>query len=619
MFNKKAPHEQRILNWSGVRDENQDFELNTRGVFGGRGLIEDDRLLFVCGGASGAAPADSAAIQQFHQLLNTVGGTNTLAADAALPTLLGARRDFGLATLPDGRVFVIGGRSGPGQGSLITGATTVLEFDPRVNQVRVRSNTGFTARHSLMAAAVQTLQGPRLYAIGGFAGTAANTAASNLVQEYNPSNNTWRSVASVPAPVAEAGVAAAGPLNKGEPDPQIHVLGGNAGSEQTPVVTGGVLRYTPNPTGAGTWEVLPFTIAPRRNLGGAAIVRGVFPTHVFAVGGRDQAGVALTTVESYAATLSQAAPTPANQLVLVATPLTQLPAARHSFGTAIANNRIVVVGGVDAAGADVATIFEYNAAANPAGGTPGAPGTPAGVWAARASLPAGLRRLQVSSPPAVSNFLALASGNRDPRQDAITEWIQSRVRSFVAPNRGSTSAEVQEGRVLFGAEGLTGVPEASCATCHGGAKWSRSFVSYLAPPSPDQLHGEQEVIGAELRKTATQPGDKVLTGVLLDVGTFVPFTAGRNHESQFNPADVGVRANALGGNGFNIPSLLSVHATAPYLHGGLAATLDEVLNGAFDGNGAGPLRAVHRVASAADRARLIEFLKSIDETTPIFP
>jgi hypothetical protein len=31
--------DQRLLNWSPVRDENPDFELNTRGVFGGRGFI----------------------------------------------------------------------------------------------------------------------------------------------------------------------------------------------------------------------------------------------------------------------------------------------------------------------------------------------------------------------------------------------------------------------------------------------------------------------------------------------------------------------------------------------------------------------------------------------------
>ena len=31
--------DQRALNWTPVRDENQDFELNTRGIFGGRGFI----------------------------------------------------------------------------------------------------------------------------------------------------------------------------------------------------------------------------------------------------------------------------------------------------------------------------------------------------------------------------------------------------------------------------------------------------------------------------------------------------------------------------------------------------------------------------------------------------
>lgn len=38
-FDKLDDEDQRALNWSPVRDENEDFELNTRGVFGGRGFI----------------------------------------------------------------------------------------------------------------------------------------------------------------------------------------------------------------------------------------------------------------------------------------------------------------------------------------------------------------------------------------------------------------------------------------------------------------------------------------------------------------------------------------------------------------------------------------------------
>ncbi|MEW6734408.1 MAG: hypothetical protein AB1489_23985 [Acidobacteriota bacterium] len=38
-FDKRDPSKQRLLNWSAIRDEVQDFELNTRNVSGGAGLI----------------------------------------------------------------------------------------------------------------------------------------------------------------------------------------------------------------------------------------------------------------------------------------------------------------------------------------------------------------------------------------------------------------------------------------------------------------------------------------------------------------------------------------------------------------------------------------------------
>jgi hypothetical protein len=169
MINKADFHDQRILNWSAVRDENQDFELNTRNVFGGRGLIDDDRLFLAMGGAIGAAPTDSSLVEQFQQFTGAVGTTNDLASGAALPPLVGARRDFAVATAADDRVFIIGGRSGPGQGALVTGANTILEFNPRTNTITPRSNVGFTPRHSLGAAAVRTSGGLRIYAVGGYA------------------------------------------------------------------------------------------------------------------------------------------------------------------------------------------------------------------------------------------------------------------------------------------------------------------------------------------------------------------------------------------------------------------------------------------------------------------
>jgi hypothetical protein len=164
----------------------------------------------------------------------------------------------------------------------------------------------------------------------------------------------------------------------------------------------------------------------------------------------------------------------------------------------------------------------------------------------------------------------------------------------------------------------------SCATCHGGPRWTRSTVDYTAPPSAEigLGLGNQRVIGAELRVTATQPnlfpnsalGPGQFPGVLVNVGTFT--TTGRTNELRFNGSDISQSILPLGANGFNIPSLLSVHETRPYFYSGLAQTLTNVLDGSVDGNGG---TQVHFVANAVQRAQLVQFLLSIDQTTPTFP
>jgi hypothetical protein len=558
--------------------------------------------------ASGAI--DTAQVLQYQQARNQVSTGNDLAGGAALPPLVAARRDFGMATLSDGRILIAGGRSGPGQGNLIASNDAVLLFDPRSNTIAVRSSTGFTVRHSFGLASADTIAGPRVYAVGGYDSTLIGAAPVALVQEYDPALDRWRDVASLPAPVAQFGIASNGPLNVGEPATELNVLCGNTGSEAAPTVTGALRRFRPDPLGPGLWRTLGFTFTPRRNLGAAAVVRGVFPNHVFAIGGRDAQGNALGLVEAFAATVSQATPTdPAGGVPI----LSNMPVRRHSFAIGTSINRVYVIGGVDENSLDTATVFELNPGANPAGGTPGAPGTPSGVWTQKADLPAALRSAQASTPAPVANFLPARSAGRDPRQDAIAEWIRRVVRTPVAPDKDAPPGSIQEGRDLFGQPGLTGVAGMSCASCHGGAKWTRSTVAYAAPPSADLAHGTEQVIAAELRRTPAQPS------VLFDVGTFVPFTAGRLLESRPNPTDVGQRVNALGANGFNIPSLLGVASSAPYLHHGTARTLEEVLDGSQDGNGASPLRSVHHVDNEPRRQALVLFLRTIDAESAIFP
>ena len=76
--------------------------------------------------------------------------------------------------------------------------------------------------------------------------------------------------------------------------------------------------------------------------------------------------------------------------------------------------------------------------------------------------------------------------------------------------------------------------------------------------------------------------------------------------------------SAQGVDGFNIPSLFGVAVGGPYLHGGAAETLEDLLDPA--GDFGTHLRAGNQVFSPTDTelADLIAFLRSIDDSTPTF-
>jgi mono/diheme cytochrome c family protein len=314
----------------------------------------------------------------------------------------------------------------------------------------------------------------------------------------------------------------------------------------------------------------------------------------------------LSTVEEYTSATVPAA---------VLTPHTSLPAPRARFGIAanLGTSQIYVMGGADGVGADQPTVFEYTIANN--GPVAGPPGTPSGSWVTRAVLSSPRRGLQISTPPGLVNLLPVANTGRDAAQDALAAFVRQKIRSAKAPVPAS-DAGAQHGRLLFNQVGLV-VPGFSCATCHGGTKWTRSVVDYTAPPSPATALGlgNENVIGAELRQTTTQPAQ--FPGVLINVGTFTPNApGGRVNEIRANSADISQAIAPLGANGFNIPSLLSAHETAPYFYSGIAQTLDQVLDGSADGNGG---TRHHFVTNPSDRADLVKFLKSIDDATPVFP
>lgn len=646
MFSKKSSGDQRILNWSAIVDENQDFENNSRGISGGRGLIADDRQVIMVGGFDATGVGET--LGSLSELtapvsatapLATANTTNSLVGGQALPAIA-PRLLFGSATLPDGRIYIGGGLDAGG-----ADVNTIIEIDPSTNTTRTRTATLTVARHGLGAAAVNTVLGPRIYFFGGF---TTNTSPSAVVEEYNPATNTLRLVTPMQFPLGDFGSSPVPANNTGTPQDLIWVVGGNPRDEfDTLSVTSTIYRFTPDPvvpgTG-GTWlnfnGILPN--GGRRRLAVGAIIRLV-ANNLFAIGGLD-ATDNITSAVTEINIANPAAP------ATVATTITQLPNGRSDAAVSVSQNQIFLLGGTDDTGNTTSTVLQFNPGAN--GPQPGPLFRPSGsTWAHVLNLPRPTAFGGANIPLPVNNFTPVGNALREPRQDAIAEWIKFKVRAQTAPNRGATgtlATSISNGRTHFltsQLDGTNGVAGISCATCHGGNKWTRSTVSYTPPPSVSTAFGTEEIIGAELRRTTAQPGDAPQTGVLVNVGTFFAPTfntfsaggvaangfggvignqslfGGAQNEVRFNLGDVADRIVALGGQGFNIPSLLSVASTAPYFHSGRAQTLDEVLNGSADGQGASTLRNIHNVSnvSATVRTELIDFLRSIDDTTTPAP
>ena len=161
-------------------------------------------------------------------------------------------------------------------------------------------------------------------------------------------------------------------------------------------------------------------------------------------------------------------------------------------------------------------------------------------------------------PPAE---LGAPSSGLSPDLDALAHYVLHGIR---APNAPPAGEAAERGRLVFASAG--------CDTCHGGPAWTKSA-----------LPGPVGTLGLD--------GAKEVSDVLVDVGTFDP------------------ARDVLGASGFDVPSLLGIGSSAPYLHDGSAATLFDVL--------ANPLHAPAGL-SAEERADLVAFLESIDERTAPF-
>jgi mono/diheme cytochrome c family protein len=191
--------------------------------------------------------------------------------------------------------------------------------------------------------------------------------------------------------------------------------------------------------------------------------------------------------------------------------------------------------------------------------------------------------------PAVQNLTPNPSGDRNQLKvrgvnawDAIEKFVQLGIRGPISPIPQS-DPDVATGRNLF--------TQAGCQACHGGPQWTSSRLTFTPPPNPLRILEGQ------------------IVNQLREVGTFDP--------NFFNEVK-NTAAPAEGDNGFVPNSLMGIHANPDtFLHGGALTTLDAVLdNVQHRSAGTG---GVDRLASPADRAILIKFLRSIDDHTPPFP
>jgi cytochrome c peroxidase len=185
----------------------------------------------------------------------------------------------------------------------------------------------------------------------------------------------------------------------------------------------------------------------------------------------------------------------------------------------------------------------------------------------------------------------------------MTLWVQT-VRSPILP-AAQDPAAAASGEATF---------LASCASCHGGAKWTKSQVVYDNNPTFDF---DPNLGGLPLDAGVANAGPQIVSfseGVLTldfleNVGTFDPASP-----IELKGQGAAQGQTALGGLGFNVPSLLGLRTSGPYLHDGSALTLDEVF--ARHALGAGKIADAF---GAQDLEDLKAFLETLDASTQIQP
>jgi YVTN family beta-propeller protein len=221
------------------------------------------------------------------------------------------------------------------------------------------------------------------------------------------------------------------------------------------------------------------------------------------------------------------------------------------------------------------------------------------------------------------------SGTAVPALTALREWVRRAVRTPRAPftRRGVgnrlSKRKVSEGRALFA--------QAGCTACHVGGKWTLSTKDFTSPPAAAEIFTETTpppTFGAPI-------GAQYLNRFLRDIGSFNLGVANAGNplganvggiekaSAALNAAGVaGASPDALGtdynndgrGIGYNVPSLLGIEHLPPFYHNGACENLACVVGNVKHRTQNG--RTPDRLTTPEQRDMVVEFLKSIDSSTP---
>lgn len=197
--------------------------------------------------------------------------------------------------------------------------------------------------------------------------------------------------------------------------------------------------------------------------------------------------------------------------------------------------------------------------------------------------------------------------------DAMSEWVAT-VRAPIMP-AASATAEAS-GRAVF---------TTSCASCHGGTKWTKSRTKGLYQVNP--LLQVDPVGPAFFTGVGKNDAGVLLTGpqvvsvtrdgkgTLLMLDNIGTFNAASPIEIRGAAAVAGQTTQGFapfGGLGFNSPSLLGVAYSGPYFHDGSSHTLEDVAARHRLGDAPATIASTLTVQQLSD---LLTFVRSIDDDT----